>query len=83
MDDITAARSHAVEDLLSALDQVRRRYRSGGPDADLHRGVDAERITAEVARHLSIARVRLAATTLPTDLDASFTSAPDAPPERA
>ena len=29
----------------------------------------------------AVSRIRL--TTLPTDLDASFTSAPDAPPERA
>lgn len=74
-----AARSSAVEDLLTALDQLRQRYRGDGPEADHHRGVDAERITGEMARHLTIARVRLAATTLPPDRDKSFTRAPEDP----
>lgn len=79
--DVTtaAARSSAVEDLLNAVDQIKKRYRGDGPEADLHRGADAERITGELTRHLTIARVRLASTTLPPDRDRSFTSAPEDP----
>ncbi|MBW0102281.1 hypothetical protein [Pseudonocardia sp. KRD291] len=71
-----AARSSAVGDLLTALDRIGRRYPAGGSGTDRHRGADAERITAEVARHLTIARVRLAATALPPDQDRSFTYGP-------
>lgn len=70
-----AARSAAVEDLLTSLDQLGQRYRGDNPERDRHRGDDAERIIGEIARQLAIARVRLAATTLPHDQDSSFTAA--------
>lgn len=70
-----AARSAAVEDLLTGLEQLGRRYRGDSPERDRRRGDDAERITGEIARHLAIARVRLAATTLPDDRDSSSTAA--------
>lgn len=73
-----AARSAAVEDLLTGLEQLGRRYRGDSPERDRHRGDDAERITGEIARQLALARVRLAATTLPHDQGSSFTAPPGA-----
>lgn len=67
------ARAAAVDELLSALDNVVRHHRGPHRDSDLDAeharadrySADAERITGEVARHLNAARVRLAALPLP------------------
>jgi hypothetical protein len=63
--DVTAAqaesRSAAITDLLGALEELTSAYR-GLPDEERagRCSADADRITAEVARHLFTARSRLA-----------------------
>jgi hypothetical protein len=56
------ARSAAVADLLDALEDLTAAYRALPEAERVHRcSADADRITAEVARHLFAARGRLTA----------------------
>jgi hypothetical protein len=52
----------AVADLFTALDELMSNYRSSPEGERVKRwSADAERITGEVARHLAVARARIAA----------------------
>ncbi|MFC4943170.1 hypothetical protein [Pseudonocardia sp. GCM10023141] len=60
-------RSAAVSDLFDAVEALMIRYQAL-PDAERHQlwSADAERITGEVGRHLSVARARLSSSFVPT-----------------
>ncbi|WP_433297783.1 hypothetical protein ACQPZQ_19455 [Pseudonocardia sp. CA-142604] len=58
----STSRYVAIADLFAALDELMCNYRSSSEHERMKRwSDDAERITGEVARHLSVARVRIAA----------------------
>jgi hypothetical protein len=58
----STSRYDAVADLFTALDELMSNYRSSPEGERVKRwSDDAERITGEVARHLAVARARIAA----------------------
>ncbi|GAA3101108.1 hypothetical protein GCM10010464_75610 [Pseudonocardia yunnanensis] len=58
----STSRYVAIADLFAALDELMSNYQSSSEDERMKRwSDDAERITGEVARHLAVARVRIAA----------------------
>lgn len=64
----TITRHAVIDDLFDAPEPMVVVYRSGLGDGQVQRwSDDAERITGDVARHLSVARDRLSAT-IPTGL---------------
>jgi len=58
----STSRYVAIADLFTALDELMSNYHSSSEGERVKRwSDDAERITGEVARHLAVARVRIAA----------------------
>jgi hypothetical protein len=71
----STSRYVAIADLFTALDGLMSNYQSSSEGERVKRwSDDAERITGEVARHLAVARVRIAAAPR-HDLDADGYSA--------